>query len=67
MVDNGVGIPRERLERIFEPNFTTKNSGTGLGLTMVKRMVEDYKGEISIFSEEGKGTKVIVIIPKNSL
>lgn len=67
VVDNGVGIPRERLERIFEPNFTTKNSGTGLGLTMVKRMVEDYKGEISIFSEEGKGTKVIVIIPKNSL
>ena len=49
------------------PNFTTKNSGTGLGLTMVKRMIEDYKGEITITSEEGKGTKVIVIIPKNSL
>lgn len=65
--DNGVGIPRERLERIFEPNFTTKNSGTGLGLTMVKRMIEDYKGEITITSEEGKGTKVVIIIPKNNL
>lgn len=67
VVDNGVGIPRERLKRIFEPNFTTKNSGTGLGLTMVKRMIEDYKGEIAITSEEGKGTKVVIIIPKNNL
>lgn len=67
VVDNGVGIPRERLKRIFEPNFTTKNSGTGLGLTMVKRMIEDYKGEITITSEEGKGTKVVIIIPKNNL
>lgn len=65
--DNGVGISKERMERIFEPNFTTKSSGTGLGLTMVKRMIEDYKGEISISSEEGKGTKVVIIIPKNSL
>lgn len=63
--DNGVGISRERLERVFEPNFTTKSSGTGLGLTMVKRMIEDYKGEINIFSEEGKGTNVVIIIPKN--
>lgn len=67
VVDNSVGIPRERLKRIFEPNFTTKNSGTGLGLTMVKRMIEDYKGEITITSEEGKGTKVVIIIPKNNL
>ena len=63
--DNGVGIPKEKLEKIFEPNFTTKTSGTGLGLTMVKRMIEDYKGEISIRSQEKWGTKVFVILPVN--
>ena len=63
--DNGVGIPKEKLEKIFEPNFTTKTSGTGLGLTMVKRMIEDYKGEISIRSQEKRGTKVFVILPVN--
>lgn len=63
IADNGVGIPRDQLDKIFEFNFTTKSSGTGLGLTMVKRMIEDYHGEISIFSKEGKGTKVNIILP----
>ena len=52
--DNGIGIPKDKLEQIFEPNFTTKNSGMGLGLTMVKKMIEEYKGDISVKSEEGK-------------
>jgi len=63
--DNGNGIPEDKLEKIFEPNFTTKSSGTGLGLAMVKRMIEDYKGEISIRSKEGKGTTLMVILPTN--
>lgn len=63
--DNGVGIPPETLERIYEPNFTTKNSGMGLGLTMVKKMVDDYKGEIQAKSEIGKGTKFILNLPTN--
>lgn len=63
--DNGVGIPKNRLDKVFEPNFTTKNSGTGLGLTMVKRMIEEYKGEINIQSKEGKGTEVKVVLMTN--
>lgn len=63
--DNGIGIPKDKLEQIFESNFTTKNSGMGLGLTMVKKMIEEYKGEISVKSEEGKGTKFTIILPTN--
>lgn len=63
--DNGTGIPRDKLEQIFEPNFTTKNSGMGLGLTMVKKMIEEYKGEISVKSEEGRGTKFTIVMPTN--
>ena len=43
--DNGVGIAEEHYGRIFEPNFTSKSSGMGLGLTMVRKMVEDYKAK----------------------
>lgn len=63
--DNGIGIPKDKLEQIFEPNFTTKNSGMGLGLTMVRKMIEEYKGEISVKSEEGKGAKFTIILPTN--
>lgn len=63
--DNGIGIAKNKMDKIFEPNFTTKTSGTGLGLTMVKRMIEEYKGEISIRSEEGKGTLVRVTLLVN--
>ncbi|MBH1960014.1 MAG: HAMP domain-containing histidine kinase [Flavobacteriia bacterium] len=63
--DNGTGIPEELYDRIFEPNFTSKTSGTGLGLTMVRKMVEDYKGEISVKSEEGKGTTFTISLPTN--
>lgn len=63
--DNGMGIKPEILERIFEPNFTSKNSGMGLGLTMVRKMVEDYKGEISVKSELGKGSKFTIHLPTN--
>lgn len=63
--DNGVGIPENIYERIFEPNFTSKNSGMGLGLSMVRKMVEDYKGEISVKSEVGKGSTFIITLPTN--
>ena len=59
--DNGIGIPEDLYDRIFEPNFTSKTSGTGLGLTMVRKMVEDYKGEISVKSEDGKGSTLSLI------
>ncbi|QBJ86854.1 sensor histidine kinase [Chryseobacterium gleum] len=63
--DNGIGIPENMYERIFEPNFTSKNSGMGLGLSMVRKMIEDYKGEISVKSEVGKGSTFIITLPTN--
>ena len=45
--DNGVGIPMESKDKVFEPKFTTKTSGMGLGLGMVKNIVETYKGTIN--------------------
>ena len=63
--DNGIGIPENMYERIFEPNFTSKNSGMGLGLSMVRKMVEDYKGEISVKSEVGKGSTFTITLPTN--
>lgn len=63
--DNGVGIPESMYERIFEPNFTSKTSGMGLGLSMVRKMIEDYKGEISVKSELGKGSTFIITLPTN--
>lgn len=63
--DNGTGIPEDKIDRIFEPNFTSKSSGMGLGLTMVKRMVQDGGGEIRVETELGKGTKFIITLPSN--
>lgn len=63
--DNGTGIDPEIMDRIFEPNFTSKNSGMGLGLTMVRKMIEDYEGEINVKSEVGIGTEFIISLPSN--
>jgi PAS domain S-box-containing protein len=62
-VDNGIGIPSEIAEKIFNPFFTTKKKGTGLGLAVCRKIIEDHEGEICIQSEEGKGTKVTIILP----
>ncbi|MGB1283020.1 MAG: sensor histidine kinase [Polaribacter sp.] len=62
--DNGKGIPEEVEGLIFEPKFTTKSSGMGLGLPMIKNIIEAYDGTISFTSKEGIGTVFIVILPK---
>lgn len=62
--DNGVGIPEQNKERIFEPKFTTKSSGMGLGLAMVKSIIENYGGKISLISDSGKGSVFTVEFPK---
>ena len=61
--DNGSGIEPESIEHIFEPKFTTKNSGMGLGLGIIKNIIENYKGTITFETELGKGTTFTVSLP----
>jgi signal transduction histidine kinase len=63
--DTGGGIPEEKLRRIFEPFFTTKTnwSGTGMGLAVVRRIVDEHSGSIKVASEEGRGTTVSLTFP----
>jgi len=63
VLDNGIGITEENKEKVFEPKFTTKTSGMGLGLAMVKNIVETLEGKISFISEENKGTTFTVRLP----
>ena len=60
--DNGTGIPPDIQSKIFEPTFTTKNSGTGLGLAMVKKIVDDSKGKISYITSQN-GTTFNIMLP----
>lgn len=64
VADNGKGILEEDKDKIFEPKFTTKSSGMGLGLPMVKNIVEAYNGTITFTSQLGKGTVFKIILPK---
>jgi signal transduction histidine kinase len=61
--DNGQGIPESFADRIFEPNFTTKGSGMGLGLAIVSRIVEQHSGKISFKSTPGAGTIFTLLFP----
>lgn len=61
--DNGVGIPKENLPKIFEPFYTTKAKGTGMGLAVVFGIIAQHKGEIDVASEVGKGTAFFIRLP----
>lgn len=63
--DNGKGMNQEIQKRLFEPNFTTKNSGMGLGLAIVKQIVENNSGEISFTTQINKGTCFKLIFPQS--
>jgi len=63
VIDNGVGIPEEIRTKIFEPKFTTKSSGMGLGLGMVKNLVSSYGGNISFKSTINSGTSFLISFP----
>jgi signal transduction histidine kinase len=66
VADNGCGIPAENLPRIFEPLFTTKNFGVGLGLSMVKEIVEIHGGSVAVTSAVNEGTTFTLTIPQRS-
>lgn len=62
--DNGSGISPETMGAIFEPYRTTKSAGSGLGLLIVRRIIREHGGEISIESEAGEGTRVVIHLPR---
>ena len=62
-IDTGGGMSPENLSRVFEPYFTTKSSGTGLGLLIVRRIVREHGGELSIESSQGKGITLTIRLP----
>jgi signal transduction histidine kinase len=61
--DNGCGIPPDKLDRIFNPFFTTKEKGTGLGMAISRKIVEAHAGTMDVASEAGRGTEFIVTLP----
>lgn len=65
--DSGPGIPAEKVAKIFEPYYTTKDRGTGLGLAIVKHNTELYNGSVRVESEVGKGTSFIVTLPAKTV
>ena len=61
--DNGCGIPPDKVERVFNPFFTTKEKGTGLGMAISKKIVEAHEGTIDVVSQVGRGTDLVVTLP----
>jgi CheY-like chemotaxis protein len=66
MQDEGLGIPPEHLTKIFDPYFTTKHQGSGLGLTMTYSTIHAHDGHVAVESEMGKGTKFRIYMPASS-
>jgi len=62
--DSGKGMPKASQEKVFEPFFTTKDKGTGLGLAIVFNIVRKHYGDISVTSDEGKGTVFTITMPR---
>jgi len=63
VTDDGPGIPPEDLKKIFDPFYSTRDDGTGLGLTMVHRIVDEHDGHVEVKSTLGAGTSFIVSLP----
>jgi signal transduction histidine kinase len=64
IADTGTGISDENLSKIFEPYFTTKENGTGLGLTVLFKIIKEHQGEVTVRSREGEGTVFTISLPK---
>jgi signal transduction histidine kinase len=63
VIDTGPGIPREETDKIFQAYYSTKKGGTGLGLAMAKRIIEEHGGELGVRSEVGKGSDFYIRLP----
>lgn len=63
VTDTGRGIPEQQISQIFRPFYTTRGNGTGLGLSLVRRIVEEHHGHIQVISEVGKGSTFEVLLP----
>lgn len=63
IADNGSGMDDETVNRIFEPYFTTKANGTGLGMTMAYKIIKEFSGEIQVKSKKGEGSEFLIILP----
>lgn len=61
--DTGIGIPPDLLDRIFEPFYTTKSKGTGLGMIITNKIIQDHSGSITINSKEKVGTEILILFP----
>ncbi len=66
ITDTGIGIPHDKMDKIFQVYYSTKETGTGLGLPTTKRIIEDHKGTINVRSESGKGSSFLIKIPINN-
>jgi two-component system, NtrC family, sensor histidine kinase HydH len=64
VIDHGVGIPKDQAESIFNPFFTTKPTGTGLGLPIVAKIIDEHGGKLTVESEQGKGSTFRVLLPE---
>jgi two-component system sensor histidine kinase HydH len=63
ILDRGAGIPKEHVENIFNPFFTTKSDGVGLGLAIVSKIVDEHGGSLRVESEAGHGSAFLVFFP----
>ena len=61
--DNGPGMPEDVLNKIGKPFFTTKENGTGIGLPLCKKIIQDHGGSLEVTSKEGYGTRFKILLP----
>ncbi len=66
VMDNGIGIPSENLNKIFNTYYSTKEQGFGLGLSLIHNIIYKHGGKIAVSSERGKGTKFTILLPVSS-
>jgi len=65
ITDTGVGIQEDKIDKIFQVYYSTKKTGTGLGLPTARRIIEENRGTIDIRSEDGKGSSFLIKLPVN--